>query len=154
MLFRSRCIPGPRIRRECISLVDTALNEDPTVRRPDIEHELKKRGVTVPPFPARAELGLGDASQSEPIPAAAQKSEHAYREYLQKKEREQIDRFVESRLSGKYEAAMKAYDAKWAEIKKDTRYNEAWEAVFKEKRAKAITDCILNRTRREGVSVH
>jgi len=49
---------------------------------------------------------------------------------------------------------MKAYDAKWAEIKKDTRYNEAWEAVFKEKRAKAITDCILNRTRREGVSVH
>lgn len=43
--------PGPRLRRDCVSLVDTVLNEEPTVGTSDLEAELAKHGVTFPPLP-------------------------------------------------------------------------------------------------------
>ena len=59
---------------------------------------------------------------------------------------------MDSELDRNYEAAMKAYEAKWEEIRNTPAYNEAWGTVFNEKRNKAIKDCILTRARREGVS--
>lgn len=140
--------PGPRLRRECVSLVDTVLNEDRTVPKFDLEEQLRKRGINVPPFPSDPPL----PPESESARAAALKSESEYRKYLKAKERERRDRFMDSELDRNYEAAMKAYEAKWEEIRNTPAYNEAWGTVFNEKRNKAIKDCILTRARREGVS--
>jgi hypothetical protein len=43
--------PGPKLRRDCVSLVETAMNEDRTVPRSDLEQALTKRGINVPTFP-------------------------------------------------------------------------------------------------------
>lgn len=43
--------PGPKLRRECVSLVDTVLNEEPTVRTNEVKDELAKRGISLPSFP-------------------------------------------------------------------------------------------------------
>ena len=119
--------PGPRLRRECVSLVDTVLSEDHTVRSGDLEKELIKRGVNVPPDPF---------SRSKNAPGATE-----------------AEKSLNFLMSKEYEAEKKAYDAKWDEIKSTPAYNLAWEAVFSEKRSKAIKDCILTRARREGVSI-
>lgn len=60
--------PGPRLRRECVSLVDTVLTEDHTVRvrSGDLEEELIKRGVNVPPDPFfRSKIVAPGATEAE-----------------------------------------------------------------------------------------
>ena len=50
-VYQQYMAAGPRLRRECVSIVDTVLNEDRTVPTDELMNELKKRGVTVPTYP-------------------------------------------------------------------------------------------------------
>lgn len=119
--------PGPRLRRDCTSLVDTVLAEDRTVSRFELEAELARRGVKAPPFP----------------------------QYPQRADtKEELEKWLHGRGEyGRYEAEKKAYDARWKEIEESPAYQPAWETVFAKKRDEAIRDCIVSRARREGVRI-
>ena len=54
---------------------------------------------------------------------------------------------------GDRDAARKAYEAWWEEIRSRPTYQPAWEAAFSKKREKAIKECIVNRAAREGVTI-
>jgi hypothetical protein len=128
--------PGPRLRRECTSLVDTVLNENNTVRRAELEEDLIKRGVNVPPPPSFP-------SEKASVGPSAGLSEGAT----------EAKKDLDYWFSEEGEAARKAYEAKWDEIKNTPAYDLAWEAVTAKKRSKAIKDCVLSRARKEGVSI-
>lgn len=48
--------PGPKLQRECASVVETVLKQEPTVRRADLESELQARGVSTPTLPRSPSL--------------------------------------------------------------------------------------------------
>lgn len=115
------------MRRDCASLVDAVLAEDRTVSRVELEAELAQRGVQVPPFPAYPKTS---------------------------DTREELEKWLYRRGEwGRYDAEMKAYDARWKEIEEGPVYQPAWEAVFAKKRDEAIKECIVNRAQREGVTI-
>lgn len=118
--------PGPRLRRDCTSLVDTVMAENPTVSRFELEAELDKRGVKAPAPPST--LPTGDSKA-------------------------ELDRWLLREASEQAEA-QKRYEAAWAEIRKNSAYQPAWDAALKKKRGEAITDCIVKRAQREGVTIN
>jgi Uncharacterized conserved protein related to pyruvate formate-lyase activating enzyme len=107
ILHQSRGGLGPKLRRECVSLVDTVMAGDRTVSTAALKEEFAARGIVAPQHPT----------------------------------------------IWTDEAAKKAYDAKWEELRQHPAYHDAWNTVFARKREEAVKDCILNRAQREGVTV-
>ena len=111
---------GPKLRRECVSLVDTVLKEAPTVKTAELVAELKSRGMSVEPRPDLPSIPANDAQWIVKIEA--------------------------------HDAATKAWDAKWEELRGTRAYDEAWDVVFAKKRENAIRECVYARAQREGVT--
>lgn len=138
--------PGPRLRRECKSLVDEVLKQDQTVPTSALEAEFRKLpGATLPdlaPYPReedyRRRTGNTDKDLEEFLAWA--KDEHP----------------KPDSPKGKYLAAMEAHrasvkarDARLDELM--TQYPEVWKRLFQQRREKAINECIVTRAKREGV---
>jgi hypothetical protein len=138
--------PGPRLRRECGSLVDEVLKQDQTVPTAALEAEFRKLpGGTLPdvaPPPQeedyRPRTGNRDkdllawlewAAKETPPPGSPKAK------YLAAMEA--------------YKASVKAKDAKLDELMK--QYPEVWNRLFQQRREKAIDECIVNRAEKEGV---
>lgn len=127
---------GPKLRRECTSLVNTVLEQDQTVPTDDLWRELQKRGLT--PLPPRSyptapirPRDIEDWLTPSRSPAA--------REYAAAEE--------------KYKVAVKEYDTKWEEAKGTPVYREAWKTIFAQKTEKAVNECIRKKATDMGVTV-
>jgi hypothetical protein len=116
---------GPKLRRECVSLVETVLKEI-TLSRLDLQLELANRGVSVPQPSSDPSLSMDPRNLGKGIPESQQRE---------------------------YEAAEKAFEADWDVVNSSVAYREAWDSVHSRKREKAIKECVIKRAHKEGVEV-
>ncbi len=136
--------PGPRLRRECASLVDEVLKQDQKVPTSDLEAEFSNLpGGTLPnlaPNPReedyRPRTGDRDVwewaewiTNNNPQPGSSRAK------YLAAMEA--------------YKASVKAREAKLEELMK--QHPEVWDRLFQQRRDKAINECIVAKAKKEGV---
>jgi len=121
--------PGPRLRRECASLVDEVLKQDETVKVDLLEAEFKK----IP--------GVGPLP-----PPAIHPMETDYRHA--ETEDQRLQRAMDIKA---YEVAKKARNDRLDELIK--AYPEVWNRLIRQRREKAINECIVTRAKKEGVSL-
>lgn len=119
--------PGPRLRRECTSLVDEVLKQDETVKTNLLEAEFEKM-PEVGPLPPRAVYPM----------------ERDYRHA--ENEDQRLQRAMDIKA---YEAAKRAREDWLDELMK--AHPEVWKRLFQQRREKAINECIVTRAQREGV---
>jgi hypothetical protein len=138
--------PGPRLRRQCASLVDEVLKQDQTVPTTALEAEFGK-------LPGGALPQLPPYPREEDYRRRTGKTDDDWKEFLAwaKEEHPKPDS-----PKGKYLAAMEAYkaskkarDARLDELMK--QYPEVWNRLFQQRRDEAINKCIVTRAKKEGV---
>ena len=115
---------GPRLHRECVSVVDTVLGQEPrTVEPSRLDYELRKLGLQPPtePFISREDDWKASGGQ-EPY------------------------RTKTAKLRAEHEE-------NWRKLRDHPRYQEAWEIAYNGKRHEAIKRCVKERGRREGVLI-
>lgn len=122
---------GPKVYRECVSLVETVMAQGPVLSPGELILELQRLGVTVPSTPDAASVGLSDEQLAK-----------ANLALLQGKRTPPLER---------YEAAQRAHDVRWEEIKRSPEYQAARDTTLKRKRDRFIRECVLTRAKREGV---
>jgi len=122
---------GPKLQRECVSLVDTVLAQEnePAVERGRVADELSKRGVVTPTYPKLPELPPLDRRST---PAT-------------------MDEVAKGLIA--HDVLVKLYEEQWEKLRGHPAYNKAWEVAFKAKRDEAIRKCVRERARREDVAI-
>ena len=135
--------PGPRLRRECMSLVDEVLKQHKNVPTHLLEAEFEKMpGVgPLPPlgvrprFPTREDYPRGADHDFDSVFDDGSKPSSPQAKYLK-----------EMKI---YDAATTARDEKLSELMK--AHPEVWNRLFQQRREKAINECIVTRAQKEGV---
>ena len=124
---------GPKLHRECVSLVGTVMAERRALSREELTWELRRRGVKVPSAPNAASVGLSEEQLSQ-----------ANLALLQGKSTPALER---------YEAAQRAHEVRWKEIERSSEYQPTVVTVLNWMREESIRECVLTRAKREGVSI-
>jgi hypothetical protein len=137
--------PGPRLRRECGSLVDELLKQDKTVPTTALVAEFNKiPGVgplpprpVYPSAPTRADYPRGTDHDLYVLNDDGTKPGSPRAKYLAD---------VEA-----YKAAFKVWDGKLDEL--IAAHPEVWNRLFQERREKAINECLVRRAAKEGAAI-
>ena len=123
--------PGPKLQRECVSLVDTVFAQEQVVSRESLRRDLERRGVAVPPT-------LPRLSEDE--------------QWTLGLDRERRDTSGKTSPGlAKREAAEAAYATKWEEIERSPEYRAVYDNALAWQREEAIRQCVRTRAAREGV---
>jgi hypothetical protein len=134
--------PGPRLRRECSSLVDEVLKQDQTVPTGKLEQEFSKLpGGTlpqVPPYPRSENYRPRTGNRDRDID-----------EWLEQPPKPGSPRAKYLADVEAYDSAKKAREARLDELVK--QYPNVWTRLFQQRREEAINQCIVTRAKKEGV---
>jgi hypothetical protein len=135
--------PGPRLRRECGSLVDELLKQDKTVPTAALVAEFNK-------IPGVGPLPPQPVSPSPPS-ITDYRGADRHLEYLNDdgskpgSPRAKYLAAVEA-----YKAAFKVWDGKLDEL--IAAHPDVWNRLFQERREKAVNECIVRRAAKEGAT--
>lgn len=134
--------PGPRLRRECGSLVDELLKQDKTVPTAALVTEFNK-------IPGVGPLPPKPMSPRSPSPEDYPRGSR-YEDYLSDDGTKPGPKAKYLADLKEYTAAFKAWDARIDELV--AAHPDVWNRLFQERREKAINECIVRRAAKEGAT--
>jgi len=157
---------GDKVRRDCISLVDTvrATEKEPAVLRSTLDKELRKRKVDItalvePEKPSFSAYHKPPATKPPPRAVRDLAAEFSAAETTKIEAwLAEVEASMAADKGGggaygaalrKYDADMKAYEQAWKDLKGRGEYEAAWNAARAIDRDDSIRECIVKRAERE-----